>query len=183
MFFLRYSTQRQTSVHKITHEGRHPSLFPSTSVTRQCTATLKTPHFTLPRCFVDRVSFLLSLDNKKVCVPHIFVDNSREDRQVLPRLHTKQVISHFFLQLVSQHSAQQLLTRTISTYLGVSRIEFQFCCLWTRFVSQGVVCLQSVGSGGSWTFTVIFLNISSGSTLFVSLDVIDDPSLLFIINR
>ncbi len=101
--------------------------------------------------------------------PCIFVDNSRKGSQVLARLHTKQVISHFFLQLVSQDSAQELFTRTISPYLGVSRIEFQFCCLWTRFVTQGVVCFHSVGFGGSWTFTVIFLNVSRGSTLFVSL--------------
>jgi hypothetical protein len=101
--------------------------------------------------------------------PRICVDNSRKGSQVIARLHTKQVISHFFLQLVSQDSAQELFKRTISPYLGVSRIEFQFCCLWTRFVSQGVVCLHSVGFGVSWTFTVIFLNVSCGSTLFVSL--------------
>jgi hypothetical protein len=57
----------------------------------------------------------------------------------------------------------------MTPYLGVSRIEFQFCCLWTRFVSQGVVCLHSVGFGGSWTFTVIYLNVSRGSTHFVTL--------------
>jgi hypothetical protein len=67
---------------------------------------------------------------------------------------------------LSQESAQE---RTMTPDLGVSRIEFQFCCLWTRFVSQGVVCLHSVGFGGSWTFTVIFFNVSRGSTLFVSL--------------
>ncbi len=76
---------------------------------------------------------------------------------------------HFFLQLVSQDSAQELFRRTISPYIGVSRIQFQFCCLWTRFDSQGVVCLHSVGFGVSWTFTVILLNVSRGSTLFVSL--------------
>jgi hypothetical protein len=101
--------------------------------------------------------------------PRIFVDIPHKDRQVLTRLHTKQDISHFFLQLVSQDSVQKLFKLTISPYLGVSRIEFQFCCLWTRFVSQGVVCLHSVVFGGSWTFTVIFLNVSRGSTLFVSL--------------
>jgi hypothetical protein len=88
---------------------------------------------------------------------------------VLARLHTNQVISHFFLQLVSQDSAQELFERTMAPYLVVSRIEFQFCCLWTPFVSQGVVCLHSVGFGGSWTFTVIFFNVSRGPTLFVSL--------------
>jgi hypothetical protein len=101
--------------------------------------------------------------------PRFFVDNLRKGSQVLARLHTNQVISHFFLQLVSQDSAQELFRRTTSPYLGVSRIEFQFCCLWTRFVSQGVVCLHSVDFGGSWIFPVIFLNVSRGSTLFVSL--------------
>jgi hypothetical protein len=43
---------------------------------------------------------------------------------------------------------------------------FQLCCLRTRFVSQGVVCLHSVGFTGSWTVKVIFLNVSRGSTLF-----------------
>ena len=95
--------------------------------------------------------------------------NPRKGSQVLARLHTKEVISHFFLQLVSQDSAQELFECTISPYLDVSRIEFQFCCLWIRFVSQGVFCLHSVGFGGCWTFTVIFFNVSRGSTLFVSL--------------
>jgi hypothetical protein len=101
--------------------------------------------------------------------PRFFVDNLRKDIQVLARLHTKQVISHFFLQLVSQDSAQELFRHTIVPYRGVSRIEFEFCFLWTPFVSQGVVCLHRVGCGGSWTFTVIYLNVSRGSTLFVSL--------------
>ncbi len=99
----------------------------------------------------------------------IFVDNPHKGNQVFARLHTKQVISHFFLQLVSPDSGQELFERTISPYLDVSRIEFQFCCPWTRFVSQGVFCLHSVGFEGSWTFTVIFLNVSRGSTLLVSL--------------
>jgi hypothetical protein len=101
--------------------------------------------------------------------PRFFVDNLRKGSQVLARLHTKKVISHFFLQLVSQDSAQELFELTIPPYIGFSRIEFQFCCLWTRVVSQGVVCLHSVGLEGSWTFTVIFFNVSRGSTLFVFL--------------
>jgi hypothetical protein len=86
--------------------------------------------------------------------PRFFVDNLLKGRQVFARLHTKQVISHFFLQLVSQDSPQELFRLTITSDLGVSHIEFQFCCVWTRFVSQDVVCLHSVGFGGSWTFTV-----------------------------
>jgi hypothetical protein len=45
---------------------------------------------------------------------------------------------------VSQDSAQELFRHTIASYFGVSRIEFQLCCLWIRFVSQGVVCFHSV---------------------------------------
>ena len=108
-----------------------------------------------------------SLDSQYA--PRFFVDNLCKGSQLLARLHTKQVISHFFLQPVSQDSAQELFRRTIAPNHGVSRIEFQFCCLWTRFVSQGVFCLHSVGFGGSWTFPVIFLNVSRGSTLSVSL--------------
>ncbi len=66
--------------------------------------------------------------------PRFSVDNLRKDNQVLARLHTKQVISHFFLQLVSQDSAQELFERTIPPYIGFSRIEFQFCSLWTRLL-------------------------------------------------
>ena len=59
-----------------------------------------------------------------------------------------QDISHFFLQLVSQDSEQELFRHTISLYLDVLRIEFQFCCLRTRFVSQGVFCFHCFGFGG-----------------------------------
>ena len=76
------------------------------------------------------------------------IDNPRKGSQVLARLHTKQVISHFFLQLVAQDSAQELFERSISPNHDGSRIEFQFCCLWIRFVSQGVVCFHSVDFGG-----------------------------------
>jgi hypothetical protein len=76
--------------------------------------------------------------------PFIFFDIPRKDNQVFARLLKKQDILHFFLQLVSQDSAQELLKRTISSYLGVSRIEFHFCCFWIRFVGQGVVCFHSV---------------------------------------
>jgi hypothetical protein len=103
----------------------------------------------------------------------IFVDNSRKGSQVLTRLHMKQGISHLFLQLVSQDSAQELFKHTIILpCLGVSWIEFQFYRLRTRFVSQGVVYLHSVDFGGSWTVSVIFLNVSRGSTLFVSLYIL-----------
>ncbi len=87
-------------------------------------------------------------DQDRRCDPCIFVDIPRKGSQVLP---------------------QELFRHTISPYIGVPRIEFQFCCLWIRFVSQGVVCLHSFGVAGSWTVTVIFLNVSRGSTLFVSL--------------
>ena len=64
--------------------------------------------------------------------PCIFFDIPHKGSQVFARLLTKQDILHFFLQLVSQDSAQEFFTRTISPYLGVSRTEFQFCCLWIR---------------------------------------------------
>ncbi len=67
---------------------------------------------------------------------------------VLTRLLTKQDILHIFLELVSQDSAQELFRHTVDPFFGVSRIEFQLCCLWIQFVSQGVVCLHSVDFGG-----------------------------------
>ena len=89
--------------------------------------------------------------------PCIFVDNPHKGYQVFSRLHTTQVISHFFLQLVSQDSSQELFERVIPSYVGFSRIEFQFCCLWTRVVSQGVVCLHSVVFGRFLDFYGDFL--------------------------
>ena len=70
-----------------------------------------------------------------------------------------------------QDSVQEIFRLTMSPYHDVSQIELQFRCLRTRFVSNGVFCLHSVVFGVSWTFTVIFLNDSRGSTLFVSLYV------------
>jgi hypothetical protein len=82
------------------------------------------------------------------CVPCIFVDIPHKGSQVLVKLLTKPDILHRFLQLLSQDSGQELFRQTISSYFGVSRIEFQFCCLWIRFVTQGVVCFHSVDFGG-----------------------------------
>jgi hypothetical protein len=82
--------------------------------------------------------------------PSIFVEHSRKGSQLLARLLTKQDISHFFFQLVSQDSAQELFERSISPNHGGSRIEFQSCCLWIRFDSQGVVCFHSVDFGVSF---------------------------------
>jgi hypothetical protein len=39
---------------------------------------------------------------------------------------------------VSQDSAQEFFERSFSPNHDGSRIEFQFFCLWIRFVSQGV---------------------------------------------
>ena len=88
---------------------------------------------------------------------------------MLARLTTKHDIPHVSLQLVSQDSAQELFNRTILPNPVASEIEFQLCCLGTRFVRQGVVCSHSVGLGCSWTFTVIIFNDPRDSTLFVSM--------------
>jgi hypothetical protein len=80
--------------------------------------------------------------------PSIFDEHSRKGSQLLARLLTKQDISHFFLQLLSQDSAQERFERSISPNHGGSRIEFQSCRLWIRFASQGVVCFHSVDFGG-----------------------------------
>ncbi len=104
------------------------------------------------------------------CAPCIFVENSHHCRQELSRLPTKQDVSHFSLQLVSQDSARELFNRLMTLpYQGVSRIEFHVCCLWIPVVRQGVDCFYSVGLGCSWTFTVIIFNDQRGSTLFVSM--------------
>ena len=103
------------------------------------------------------------------CASRIFDDYLRKGSQVLARFLTKQDIPHLFFQLGSQDCTQELISCINATYLGASRYEFQFSCLWTRFVSQGVVCFLSVGLVGSWTFTVIIFNDPRVSTLFVSL--------------
>jgi hypothetical protein len=47
-------------------------------------------------------------------------------------------------------SPLDFISQPFPSYLGVWWIEFQFLCLWTRFVSQAVVCLHGVGFEGSW---------------------------------
>ena len=93
----------------------------------------------------------------------IFVENSR---------HCSPVTQHAFptisLQIDSPDRAQELFNRIfISSYLGVSRTEFQLCCLRIRFVSYSVVCFHSVGLGCSWILSVIIFKIPRGSTIFV----------------
>jgi hypothetical protein len=90
-------------------------------------------------------------------VIHVFsFENPRHGSQVLGRLFTRNDFLYLLLQLVSQDSVRELfqLIRDLS-YPGVSRTEFQFCCLRIRFVSPGVVCFRSVDLGISWTFLVI----------------------------
>jgi hypothetical protein len=113
--------------------------------------------------------------------PCLIVDNLRKDNQVFPRFFTKNDILLFSPQLGSQDCTPELFNHIILSFHGFSCNEFQFCYLRTRFVSQGVVCLHSVGLVGSWTFTVITFNDPRGSTFFVSLyislykDDKDDP--------
>jgi hypothetical protein len=87
------------------------------------------------------------------CVPRDFVTNPRHSSQGISRLHTKDDILYLLLQLTSQDSGQELIyhIQTLS-YPEVSWSEFHVRCLRIRFVSQGVVCVCSVGLGSSWTF-------------------------------
>ena len=147
--YFRYSTQRQPSACKVTHEEDILHLFlqlvSQDSVQELFRRTIE-PYFGASRieprfqlcCILIRfvsqgvvcfhsVGFGGRVQDSQY-TPRIFVDNLSKVSQVLARLHTKQVISHFFLQLVSQESAQELFRRTTYSYLGVSRIEFQFCC-------------------------------------------------------
>jgi hypothetical protein len=87
-------------------------------------------------------------DQDLCCAPNIFDEHSRKGSQLLARLLTKEDISHFFLQLLSQDSAQELFERSFSPKHDGSRIEFQSCRLWIRFASLGVVCFHSVDFGG-----------------------------------
>ena len=97
-------------------------------------------------------------------------ENFHQCRPEPPRLPTKKDVSHLSLQQVSQDSAQDLFNRILPLpYQGGSRIDLHVCCLWIPVVSQGVVCFHIVGLGCSWTFTVIIINATRGSTLFVSM--------------
>ena len=195
------SSKRQPGASKVPHEEWYSALFPATRFTRLYTGTLSLHHFAFPWRFADWVSVLLSTDSvcssrcglfskcwscwslvlyddylqrfpwSPVCSVD-FRRHSSENSQVLPRFLTKQDIPHLFFQLGSQDCIFLLFNCIFSPYLGASRYEFQFCCLWTPFVSQGVVCFHSVGLVGSWTFTVIIFNDPRGSTLFVSLYVL-----------
>jgi hypothetical protein len=117
------------------------------------------------------ITFNDSRGPDRQCAPWIFVDYLRKGSQVLARFLTKQDIPHLFFQLGSQDCTQELISCINAPYLGASRYEFQFCCLWTRFVRQGVVCFLSDDLVGPWIFTVITFNDPRGSILFVSLYV------------
>ncbi len=82
------------------------------------------------------------------CDPNIFDEHSHKDSKFLGRLLTKQDISHFFLQLLSQDSAHELFEHSFSPNHDGSRIDFQSCRLWIRFSNLGVVCFHSVDFGG-----------------------------------
>ena len=120
------------------------------------------------------ITFNDSRGPDRQCDPWIFVDYLHKGSQVLARFLTKQDIPHLFFQLGSQDCTQELIRCINTSYLGASRYEFQFCCLWTRFVSQVVVCFHSVGLVGSWTLTVLIFNDPRDSTLFVSLYILFD---------
>jgi hypothetical protein len=175
MYFRWYCTQRLPSVCKVTNETRHPSPFPSTSVTRQCIELFR---HTISPCFgVSRIEFqfcylwIRFVSQGVVCfhsvgfgghtqdnqyAPCIFVDNPLKGSQVLARVHTKQVISHFSI-------VTRQCTGTLSPH------HFASSCRFTDWVSV-LLTTDSIcfGFGGSWTVTMIFLNVSRCSTLFVS---------------
>jgi len=121
-------------------------------------------------CFVFIV-WLWKSPQDSQCAPCIFVDHLRQGTQVIPRLHTKQDISSFFLQIVSQDSWQELFRHTISPYHDVSRIDFQFCCLRTRFVSNGVFCLYSVDFGVSWTSVGVERSVTETELVMIMLQL------------
>ena len=56
--------------------------------------------------------------------------------------------------------------RLILTFRGLS---FSFFVYGLNLLVKVWFVLLGKSQGGSWTFTVIFLNVSRGSTLFVSL--------------
>jgi hypothetical protein len=63
------------------------------------------------------------------CASRVFVESPHHCRQVFVRSPTMYDILHLSFQLVSHDSAQELSQLIFSSYPGVSRSEFQFCCL------------------------------------------------------
>jgi hypothetical protein len=62
--------------------------------------------------------------------PCIFVENSHHDRPELLRLPTKQDVSYFSLQLVSQDSAQEFLNRLMTCPIRVFRGSSFMCVVY-----------------------------------------------------
>ncbi len=144
-----------------------PKLFLRTFFCCRCARIWKSSRLLLTPKTKLLMIFTPRIDN----VIHVFsFENSHHWRQELLRLPTKQDVSHFSLQLVSQDSVRELFNHLMTLpYQGVSRIEFHVSCLWIPVVRQGVDCFYSVGLGCSWTFTVIIFNDQRVSTLFVSM--------------
>jgi hypothetical protein len=67
--------------------------------------------------------------------PRFFVDNLRQDSQVLARLHTKQVISHFFLHWTS---VTRQCTGTLSTHHCA--LSWWFADWVSIFLSMDSIC-------------------------------------------
>jgi hypothetical protein len=105
---------------------------------------------------------------------YIFVEYLSHCRQETARLPTTQDGFSLPLQQVSQDRAQDLFVRLFThPYQGVLRIEFSVCNLWIPVVRQGMVCFHSGDLGFSWIFTASVFNDPCGSSLFVSMYIIE----------
>ena len=73
---------------------------------------------------------------------------------------------------MSQDNVQELPIRNPdSPYQDFWRFEVHDRCLRFRLDSQSLVCVHSVGLRFSWLFLTVFLIISRGPTLFISMYV------------
>jgi len=105
--------------------------------------------------------------------PYFFVEYLNHYSQETAGLPTTDGFS-FHLQHLSQDKAQDFFVRLLThPYQGVLRIEFPVCHLWIPVVRQGMVCFLSGDLGFSWIFTASVFNDSCGSSLFVSIYIIE----------
>jgi len=105
--------------------------------------------------------------------PYFFVEYLSHCSQETARLPTTDGFS-FHLQHLSQDKAQDFFIRLLThPSQGVLRIEFHVSHLWIPVVRQGMVCFLSGDLGFSGTFTASVFNDSCGSSLFVSIYIIE----------
>ncbi len=129
-----FSSIIHTQTAKYLHEAGHLVLFPSTSGPRQFTGTLYTHHFALPRCFLDWVSVLLSMDS--ICLSGCGLSSSCWFWRFLdfyvdfPQRFTWFYLICLFVYIICLGGTWWVILFTVlSTIVIIMVLSLTFCCL------------------------------------------------------